>query len=246
MEKQITNIYYITTDVSLNDNRDNGRKKKIFSFFHRKKEKLLPVYKCGKSYLYAQGRPSVAGKPVASGEVQIWFSILPENVESELRKESSLKKWQSRIGKAMDYAQTALGCRDTDHILLSEKLCRSFDRDQSIPEEIYGIFLWARKKKKNFSHFLISLPEEYGFLLTESVKALTEPYLAGVNGVTFAGRETEQTQELEDFFYEEYGIVAQYGKCICEDSVHLDFVHEGEMLKFLDTAVKSGYNTKVN
>ena len=146
----------------------------------------------------------------------------------------------------MDYAESTLGCVDEEQILFSERLCGLLDRNQRLPPELYGAFLWEARKRGYFRSIILSLPEECSFALAESVKSLLWPYLSRMNGITFTGKETRATRELEDFFYEEYGIVTGYGSGEREDVLHLNFSMQREMLKFLDTAVKTGYNTGVN
>lgn len=243
MEKQSKIIYYIATGTL---GEKTAERKKAKALFFRKKQDTLPVYRCNRSYPYAGGKPSVAGKPAASGEVWIYFSILPENIEDNLKKPRRRKRWLGRLQNAMRNAEEKLEGTGTDDILFSDKLCRLFDRKQDIPQELYGAFLWMCKKRKSFTHVGIILPQEYGLLMTESVKTLLEPYLAGVNRVTFLSGETEETRELEDFFYHEYGIVADYGSTLTDKSVCLNLANGREILKLLDTAVKSGYNTEVN
>lgn len=243
MEMQIKNIYYITTGA-LPERQESGKPRHRFRFL--KKENMLPVYKCSRSYLYAGGRPSAAGNPAATGGVEIYFSILPENIETELKKAHRRKKWLGRLAAAMDYAEEVLGCTGADDILFSERLCRMFEKQQTMPFELYGVLLWTGRKQGGFWKLNITLPEDCGFIVSESIISLLEPYLARVNTVTFSGKETEGTLVLEDYLYNEYGIVADYGKDGNGDTVRLNFADGKEILKLLDTTVKSGYNTKVN
>ncbi len=229
MEKQIRNLYYLTTGT-----------------LPKEKEKKLPLFRCERCFPYAFGKPSVEGKRTAAGEVQIYFSMLPETIEQDLLKPRNRKKWLVRVRNTVDYVERTLGCTDEEQILFSERLCTLFDRNQKLPPELYGAFLWEARKRVCFGTITISLPEECSFALTESVKSLLWPYLHRVNSITFRGKETRVTRELEDFFYEEYGIVTGYGSGSRADTLHLNFSTQREMLKFLDTAVKSGYNTGVN
>ena len=229
MEKQIRNLYYLTTGT-----------------LPGKKEKKIPFFRCERYFPYAFGKPSVEGKIIPAGEVQIYFSVLPETIEKELLKPRSRKKWVSRIISAMNYAEGSLCCTDEEQILFAERLCGIFDRNQRLPPELYGAFLWEARKRKRFQSITISLPEECSFALAETVKSLLWPYLSRMNSITFTGKETRATRELEDFFYEEYGIVTGYGSEEGANTPHLNFFMQREMLKFLDTAVKSGYNTGVN
>lgn len=244
MEKQIRNLYYLTTGT-LPDEME--KKKKNFSFsLGRRKEKELSLFRCERRLSFAFGKPSVEGRLTAAGELQIYFSVLPETIGKELLKPRSRRKWLVRIRNAMDYAESALGCTDEEQILFSEKLCTLFDRNQKLPPELYGAFLWEMRKREHFRSLTLYLPEECSFALAESVKSLLWPYLSRMNSIIFVGKETRAAQDLEDFFYEEYGIVTEYGDSEKEDALHLNFSQQREMLKFLDTAVKTGYNTGVN
>ena len=244
MEKQIRKLYYLTTGT-LPDEME--KKKKNFSFsLGRRKEKELSLFRCERRLSFAFGKPSVEGRLTAAGELQIYFSVLPETIGKELLKPRSRRKWLVRIRNAMDYAESALGCTDEEQILFSEKLCTLFDRNQKLPPELYGAFLWEMRKREHFRSLTLYLPEECSFALAESVKSLLWPYLSRMNSIIFVGKETRAAQDLEDFFYEEYGIVTEYGDSEKEDALHLNFSQQREMLKFLDTAVKTGYNTGVN
>ena len=244
MEKQIRKLYYLTTGT-LPDEME--KKKKNFSFsLGRRKEKELSLFRCERRLSFAFGKPSVEGRLTAAGELQIYFSVLPETIGKELLKPRSRKKWLVRIRNAMDYAESALGCTDEEQILFSERLCTLLDRNQKLPPELYGAFLWEARKREHFRSIILSLPEECSFALAESVKSLLWPYLSRMNSITFTGKEARTTRELEEFFYEEYGIVTGYGSGEREDVLHLNFSMQREMLKFLDTAVKTGYNTGVN
>lgn len=244
MEKQVRTIYYITTGMVPEKNKST--KKRLGFPWGKRKEEALPVYRCARNYLYAGGKPSAAGNPPAAGEVRIYFSMLPDNLEVEWKKSRSRKKWLNRISAAMNYATEILGCIDQDDILFSEELNRLIGRDQNIPQELYGVLLWTYRKQRSFKSLSISLPKDCGLFGAESVITLLEPYLAGVNIITFMDEETQETELLEDYFYDEYGIVTDYDRAGSKNSCRLEFGEEREIWKFLDTAVKSGYNTKVN
>ena len=229
MEKQIRKLYYLTTGTLPDE-----------------KKKILSLFRCERRLSYAFGKPSVEGRLTAAGELQIYFSVLPETIGKDLLKPRNRKKWLVRIRNAMDYAESALGCTDEEQILFSERLCTLLDRNQKLPPELYGAFLWEMRKREHFRSLTLYLPEECSFALAESVKSLLWPYLSRMNSIIFVGKETRAAQDLEDFFYEEYGIVTGYGSGEREDVLHLNFSMQREMLKFLDTAVKTGYNTGVN
>lgn len=245
MEKQIRNLYYLTTGT-MRGKKEKNKKKRFAFFLGRRKGEILPLFQCERCFPYALSKPSVEGKLMATGEVQIYFSVLPETIGKDLLKPRNRKKWFARIRNTMDYMERDFGCTDEEQILFSERLCTLFDRNQKLPPELYGAFLWEMRKREHFRSLTLYLPEECGFALAESVKSLLWPYLSRMNSIIFVGKETRAAQDLEDFFYEEYGIVTEYGHGEKKDALHLNFSTQREMLKFLDTAVKSGYNTGVN
>ena len=94
---------------------------------------------------------------------------------------------------------------------------------------------------------------------------IAEPYLQRINYALFVGEKDAGAEMLEDYLYEEYGIIMTYGKYPVSNTVWIDLgdaenrklskyakengichINRTEVLKFLDTAAKNGYNTKVN
>lgn len=258
-EKQTKAIYYLTVD-------SGGvikEKHRELSFRHRKDP--LSIYKCSRNYPFAAGVPSAAGNPVTAGYVQIYFSLLPESFLKDMERPRKRKRWIQKISGTMDFAREVLENAGGLTILFSKELCGMFKRDQELPYELYGVFLFSAKGQGKFNNFSISLPDEYGFLMTEDVIALIEPYLAGTESLVFTGRETEGAWKMEDYLFDEYGIVMRYENYPADNSIWIDLrgeedksylnpssksevypVNQGRILKFLDTTVKSGYNTKVN
>lgn len=253
-------VYYMT--VAGNTGK---RSKEYTQVSFRKSKEPLSVYRCSRSYLFAEGPPSAAGNPVGSGELQIYFSFLPENFFKDMKKAGRRKGWIRKISGTLDFVESILQGSGGLSVLFSEELCELLQRKQEIPAELYGVLLFNRRKERKFRRISISMPDEYGSLLTENVIGLIEPYLAGTEAVTFTGTESERTWDLEDYLYDEYGIVMCYERYPAEDSLWLDFgrrsgmsflreasgkeiyhINDERIMKFLDTIVKSGYNTKVN
>ena len=253
-------VYFLTAT----DNKEKGSKAYTKVSFRKRKEPL-PVYRCSRRYLFAEGAPSVAGNPVPGGEIQIYFSLLPNGFFQDMKKAGRRKGCIRKISGTLDLIENILRDSGSLSVLFSEELCEIFQRKQEIPAELYGVLLLNRRKERKFKRISISMPDEYGSLLTETVIGLVEPYLAGTETVVFTGTESESTWDLEDYLYDEYGIVMCYESYPAENSVWLDFgrqkgmsflqaaskretyhINDERILKFLDTTVKSGYNTKVN
>lgn len=241
MEKESRAVYYVTTGEG---------KLKI-------REKL-PVYHCDRTLSYP------------GGEIHVFFSFLPDGLEEEFRKKRKRRKREQQLLEAMERVTGWMN--GTTEILFSDNLCRLFDREQSASDELYAAWLFQKLKGRSAPHFSLELPEEYGFLMREKVLFLLQPYLKRINRITFRVRrsmkigdaenmsatemaaaetgifamENEITEELADYFYEEYGILSGYAEKPEAGSFYLKLSNDAEILNFLDTAVKSGYNTKVD
>lgn len=257
-EKQIRTIYYLAIDES----KIQKEKNKDISLRHRKEP--LAIYKCRRNYLFAEGAPSIAGKPVVAGKVQIYYSFLPEDFLKDVEKPRKKKYWIQKISHTMQAAERLPGGSGSLTVLFSKEICSIFGRKQELPCELYGILLFEAGKQADLRNITLSLPKEYGPLMAEEALSLIEPYLIRVQNVIFTGEETEAIWEMEDYLYNEYGIVMGYGKYPAEHSVWIVFgeedisplqssrekeiypINSERIWKFLDTLIKSGYNTKVN
>jgi hypothetical protein len=229
MEKQRAAVYYITTGKNA-----------------EKKGKRLPIYKCSKGWSYAGEKEAAQGSPRAAGELWIYFSLLPENMGDILKKPFKRKKWLRLLQKSLGYAEDNFGCRPGESILFSQELGSLLSIEQTVPEIIYKAVLWKKKKKGGFRQLTLVLPKEQGAFTGELVLSLLTPYLPGINTLVFVGEETAESRELEEYLEQEYGILSRYEEEERPDSPCLNLCGEREMWNFLDTAVKSGYNTKVN
>ena len=255
-EKQVYSIYYLTMD----ERKEQKEKHRDISLKHRKEP--LAIRKCRRNYPFAEGTASIAGKPVVTGDVQVYYSFLPEIFLKDMEKPGKRKRWMQKISYTMELVKTTIGERVT--ILFSKDLCRIFKRRPELPYELYGILLFQARKNTALKNITLSMPQEHSPLMTDEMLALIEPYLAGTRKVVFIGEETKEAIWIEDYLYNEYGIIMDYGKNPAEHSVWITFGEEEDtplqtplgrevylinyerIWKFLDTIVKSGYNTKVN
>lgn len=216
----------------------------------RREKNLLPIYRCGKKLFF--------GKE----EIVLYYSLLPADFLKEIRKKRKKKQWEKRISQAVAYAETALFCRSYE-VLFGEKMVK----EQEISPELFGACLAERKRRASgkLSELSLSFPAESSTFMTENAVTVLMPFLSELNRVVFVGEETEDARQIEDFLFWEYGLIMVYEKRPAKRGVWLDFdknsygsfgnfaiengiyhLNSAEVLKFLDTMAKNGYNTKVN
>lgn len=251
MDKHIKKIYYITMAES-----EEGRE--------RKRNAPLAVYQCGCRPPFMESSAALRRKCAADSELQLYFSLLPGSFIKDMEKPRKKKKWMQKLMTAITFIRESMDCKPED-IIFSDRLFPVSGGKCELPEELFAAYLYDSRERYSFKHMNITLPADCGLLTAESVIRLLNPYLSQINTVTFAGEETESTWMVEDYLYEEYGITAAYKRRPEKDTVWLDFdnketeylisyafengiyrISRSEVLKFLDTTVKSGYNTKVN
>lgn len=257
-EKRIYSIYYLTVE------EEKKQKEKRQKFFKGSKKIPLAICKCRRNYPFAEGPSSAKRKPVETGVLQIYYSLLPEEILADMGKPGKRKRWMQKISRAVEMAGTVTEGANLPVVIFSKDLCRILKRKQELPYELYGALLFQARKNKSLENITLSLPAEHSSLMTDEALALIEPYLAGTKRVVFTGEETTESMWMEDYLYNEYGIIMDYGKRPAEHSVWIALEEAEEALlqstsdsgiyfinceiiwKFLDTIVKSGYNTKVN
>lgn len=257
-EKRIYSIYYLMVEEG------KEQKEKRQKFFMGNRKTPLEICKCKRNYPFAEGPSSAKGKPVETGVLQIYYSLLPEEILTDMGKAGKRKRWMQKISQAVEMAGTVAEGTNLPAVLFSKDLCSILKRKQELPYELYGALLFQARKDKTLENITLSMPGEHSSLMTDEVLALIEPYLAGTKKVVFTGEETKESMWMEDYLYQEYGIIMDYGKSPAEYSVWIALEGaEGAVLqgvsgrgiypinceiiwKFLDTIVKSGYNTKVN
>ncbi len=230
----------------------------------RLKKEGLPIRKLDRefSYLLGKGRKNM-------GKLRIYFTLLPEYAKGPLFGRKTLeggafpgtkpRTWKPALAgalldRAWERAYGELGC--TERVMGAE-----FSADVwEMPLEVWAVCLY---RQRPFDSICISLPEE-GEQRFSELWELVVPYLPRLRRVAFRGRKSQLSELLEVQLYEEYGIVLTDTDGISEGMVFLDFdqrpgegdrdfcptegkcVTYAETWKFLDTAVKNGYNTKVN
>ena len=174
------------------------------------------------------------------------------------------------LPELLSRAEEMLSLKDRDAILFSPELSYLTGTPNRVPEACYRACLFARYHEKQRKADIprtvsITIPEDTPSLLGESICRMLRPYLSKVNYVVFTGERTKAALWAERYFYEEYGILSSFEKKPAKNSLWLDFekeratahkryasengiyhLNEAEVLKFLDTITKNGYNTEVN
>lgn len=181
------------------------------------------------------------------GRLQYFYVPVPEyyigrNEHRRLRKNTA-KEWPAP--KLYEYLRAAVevvrpddyyvhpGIRD----LLGSK------EDGAPPLVLMEAMMSERLRSENID---ILLPAERYHGVTDVLLHLLKPYLPRINSIAIIGGEAF-FEELEEYFYEEYGIIVVQARRPQKDSAVIDFwPGEREAVNFLDTIVKNGYNTKVN
>lgn len=246
MEKQTRNIFYI----GISDWKEECQRSLLHFLGERKP---LEIYKQTK--LFA----------CENGFIQLYFSLLPTSFEQEIKKKRGRKKWFDRLIRTLAHAEGLADIKGDEDVLFSERLSLLLEKEQEIPNRLFKVRLKEIKERLPLTHINISLPDECGPSAAEKVIELLDPYLSNVNFVTFVGEENQTSWLIEDYLYEEYGIVMSYGKRPEKNALWIDYagkerpllcnyarengiycLNSGEVLNFLDTTVKNGYNTKVN
>ncbi|MCL2254245.1 MAG: hypothetical protein FWC09_07350 [Lachnospiraceae bacterium] len=205
---------------------------------HLRDIKVPPVYRsarCGKTH---------------QGYLQYYFALVPEYQIFLFRK----RKW--RQDNLKKYLSQTIGIVNPDNYYLNPRLLKMIGREDDYdlaPVSLMEAMFNERCGHEKFHELEICLPADSRLGVRETVDTLLNPYLPRINMITLVGGEERTLSELADFFYSEYGIIAATAKRPSPSSPSrkhpfvLDlWSNEDETLKFLDTMVKNGYNTKVN
>lgn len=169
------------------------------------------------------------------------------------------KKWQRE--RLSDMLSELIDGIAPDDVILHQQIRSALGMSTASrdlpPEYVLQAMLGRRRR---FDSISVCLPPEGGTEVYDVIVTLLAPYLPRTNMLYLIGEEDWLFEELEDYFYFEYGIVVQSGKRPVKGSLCIDLWSEkfasvladwdsgaithGETLKFLDTMVKNGYNTE--
>ncbi|GFI03824.1 MAG: hypothetical protein HFI44_08370 [Lachnospiraceae bacterium] len=221
---------------------------------HKIKKEGLPIHKMRREF------PYLLGGSRGTGKIQIYYALLPE-----YRKKGCFsgkpKNWKSEsvrqlLEEADRKASLTLDCREQ---VWATELDNQY---RQIPIELTAALLY---RQRPFDKICITLSADSGEYELSQVIELIGPYLPRTRQVLFKGEENPAYEALEDYLYEEFGILAARTDMPPAEVPWLDMEEGGaaflagtasgfhekhicrlEILKFLDTSVKNGYNTEVN
>lgn len=251
MDQHVKNIFYLGLT------EEDGGYEKI------KRREPIPVYRSERDFSFLKA-PQGGKTRSEAGALRLCFALLPVGMQEEMERKRLKKRWIRKISVALQFAEESLGIRG-ENVVFCHRLCGLFERRQALPWELYALRLRTCGREGGFRCVNLSIPEECGQERLEEALRILLPYLARINSVVIVGEETESTWRIEDYLYDEYGIVTSYAKRPMQNAPWLDLrgreegcfglastgreichINEAEVLNFLDTSVKSGYNTKVN
>lgn len=206
---------------------DTGAKKKWWEKY------MLPIYRCGRK-----------GK-IQGGRLQYFYVPVPEYYFVR----GSRTGWKAEKLRECLIGTIEKACPD-DYYLHPKvrKMLGGMEQGDLPPISLLEAMLHERLTGGNgYRNVSICLPQGSRTGIAEVLIHLLSPYLSRINFISVIGGEEALFEELEEYFYEEYGIVANRAKKQEKDSFLLNlWGGERETVKFLDTMLKNGYNTKVN
>lgn len=199
----------------------------------------LPLKKLGRElpYLLGEGRGTI-------GKLQIYFSLLPEYAGKTLFG-GKPKAWKPEMARKLlrGAGEKAYSCKDCSEQILG----MSFEEcAQDVPIELLAAWLYQQRP---FDSICISVEQEGGEQELWKLAELLKPYLPRMKRVAIRGQRNQLSDVLENYLYDEFGIVMMDTEKIPADMVSVNLGHFENCLKavkFLDTIVKNGYNTKVD
>ncbi len=245
MEKEVCNICYIRIEKEV-------ASAKGISLY--KLKRMLP-YEGGNVRLFfgvIKEREIPARKVNRFGKETGKYRRKKRNFHKEL--EAFMKKVQSLVPEETVFFVPGVGLEEF------------WGQRETLPMQLFAVCL-KKEIERVFSQkrVCLSLPEDAGELLAQEVIELFLPYLSKINELVICGQESQCADVIETFVYEEYGILTSYAKKPVKDTLWLDFrydedillkryaaengiyhLNHAEVLKFLDTITKNGYNTEVN
>ena len=228
METDYKKIFY--AGMINNEYPPKEKKLKKTGLSLRKLERAFP-------YLLGEGRGSL-------GKLQIYFSLLPEYAGKTLLG-GKPKIWKPETAKRLMYeaGEKAYAYEDCTEQIIAVDLNKYTD---AIPIELWAAWLYQQRP---FDSICVSLSPEEGEQELRQLTELIAPYLPRMKKVVFRGEKSQLSEMLEDYLYEEFGIVMIETGRKLPDMPNLNlnsFENRLETVKFLDTAVKNGYNTEVD
>lgn len=246
METSYKKIFY--AGISYKEYPQKGQKLKKTGLPLKKLNREFPYLlggrrKTGKLKIYFSLLPEYAGKTLLGGKPRLWK---PEQAER-------------LIYEAGEKASADQGCREQ---IIAADFRGYCGYTEPLPLELWAVCLYQQRP---FDSICVSFPKEAGEGELWRLAELMGPYFPRMKRVACKGPASSLSDQLEDYLYGEFGIVMtgienlpagtlcidfgqeeSSGEISRPDHKKVKYINHFETLKFLDTAVKNGYNTKVN
>lgn len=203
--------------------------------------------------------------PFAQGEIRLLYCLLPYRFLEEAEYQERHRRWLLRIEETLKQTESVFGVLCLHALITDESISTYIPFAERVPAELFAACFYEVRKKRQEDKISISLPSDCGRYAAEQMIMIVGPYLSKINTIALIGEENAVNGLLEEFFFEEYGIVMIYRKYPLQDTVWIDLgeksspvlrkyvkdngiyhINEALVRKFLDTAAKNGYNNKVN
>lgn len=199
----------------------------------------LPIQRLTREipYLLGEGRGN-------KGKLQIYFSLLPEFAGRTFFGKKP-RSWKPEAAERLlhDAGERAYVNADCAEQIIAADLKQY---KEEIPIELWAAWLYHQRP---FDSICVSLDEESGQKELQQLTDLIAPYLPRMRRIACRGPRGQCAEMLEKYLYEEFGIVMTDAEKISGVLPAFDlngFESRLKTLKFLDTVVKNGYNTKVD
>ena len=180
---------------------------------------------------------------IPSGSVSVCYALWPEyRKESLFRKKP--KEWKiPELQRELEELKQKAEC---DHDCWEMLYSAQFQEkawpvtEQELPFCVLQAWLYAQRPFDT-----LYLPEEWnqGMQDAEQLMELLIPYLPRLKNVVWTGEEGKVSESLQNYLYEEYGMILLFDRKIPGGAV---VIRRVQAWKFLDATVKNGYNTLVH
>lgn len=181
--------------------------------------------------------------PIPSGSVSVYYALWPEYRKKSLFhkkfKEWKIPELQRELEELKGKAECDYDCWE---MLYSAQFAEKAwpMADQDLPFCVLQAWLYAQRPFDT-----LYLPEEWnqGMQDAEQLIELLIPYLPRLKNVVWTGEEGTVSESLQNYLYEEYGMILLFDRKIPDGAV---VIRRAQAWKFLDATVKNGYNTLVH
>lgn len=181
--------------------------------------------------------------PVPSGRVSVYYALWPEYRKKSLFRKR-FKEWKiPELQKELEELKQKAECNyDCWEMLYSAQFQEKAwpMAAQDLPFCVLQAWLYAQRPFDT-----LYLPEEWnqGMQDAEQLMELMIPYLPRLKNVVWTGEEGTVSESLQNYLYEEYGMILLFDRKIPDGAV---VIRRAQAWKFLDATVKNGYNTLVH